>query len=136
MEYIQLTEINEIPNISAFSPFKALLVIEDEVSKSRQRQISDWLVEMGGLCLTLCGVGSEGWAKSIRQSNLDQVDIQSMEPEQFVMIVEFQNDIFRNVFWHAKKYAKHTHVKLSELVIVHISNENRAVDYLSIFNKV
>ena len=136
MNYIQLTENNEIPDISGFSPFKALVVINSEVSKSRQRQISDWLVEMGGLCLIICGAHSESWVKSIRQSNLDQVDIHSMQAEQFVMITDLHNERLQSVFWHAKKYAKHTHVKLCETVVIHISYENRAIDYLSIFNKV
>ena len=136
MEYIQLTENNEIPDISEFSPFKAVVVIQNEVSEARQHQISDWIVEMNGLCLVTYGEGSESWAKSIRQSNLDKVDIDVMEPEQFVMITDLHNERLRSVIWHAKKYAKHTHVKLKQTVIVHISNENRAIEYLSIFNKV
>jgi len=58
-----------------------------------------------------------------------------MTPDQFVMITEHENESLRNVLWHAKKYAKHTHIKLENLVIIHVSNENRAIDYMSIFNK-
>ena len=112
MNYIQLTENNENPDISGFSPFKALVVINSEVSKSRQRQIADWLVEIGGLCLIICGTNSKTWVNSIRQSNLNQVDIHSRQAEQFVMITDLRTERLRSVFWHAKKYAKHTHVKL------------------------
>ncbi len=135
MEYIQLTENNELPDISNFSPFKVVVAIEDLVSAERQTQISEWLVEMGGLYVMLCGENSTSWVDPIRQANLDQTDIQTMTPEQFVMITDHEDERLRAVFWHAKKYAKHTHVKIKQIVTLHISNENRAVDYLSIFNK-
>ena len=83
----------------------------------------------------VCGENSTAWEGSVRQANLEQTDIETMTPDQFVMITDHQDERLRAVFWHAKKHAKHTHAKLQEVVVLHISNENRAVDYLSIFNK-
>ena len=135
MEYIQVTETSELPDIAGFSPFKAVIAIEDQMSDGRREIISSWLTQMGGLYVMICGEGVELWSSSIRKANIDQNDIDLMTPDKFVMITEHESERLRNVFWHAKKHAKHTHAKLETLVVIHVSNENRALDYMSIFNK-
>lgn len=135
MEYIQINQIGELPDISGFSPFKAVVAVEDRLCDRRRDDISHWLTQMGGLYVMICGEDIALWSASIRKANLGQHELATMTPEKFVMITEHQNERLRSVFWHAKKYAKHTHVKLETLVVIHVSSENRAVDYLSIFNK-
>ena len=135
MEYIQVTETSELPDIAEFSPFKAVVAIKDPMSDSRRQLISHWLTQMGCLYVMICGEDINLWSASIRKANIDQTDIASMTPDQFVMITEHEGESLRNVFWHSKKYAKHTHSKLETLVVIHVSNENRALDYMSIFNK-
>ena len=135
MEYIQLTRINELPDIKGFAPFKAVIALEIEVDEQRRQDISRWLVEMGAMYVMLCGEQLDAWTSSIRQANLEMVDIETMSPEQFVMITEHENERLRTVFWHAKKYAKHTHARLEKIIVIHVSDENRSVDYLSIYNK-
>jgi len=135
MEYIQVTEDNELPDISEFEPFKAVIAIQDVVSTQRQTQVSNWLVEMGALYVMVCGTDSTTWVDPIRAANLERTDIETMTPNQFVMITDHEDEALRAVMWHAKKHAKHTHAKIKNIVTLHVSNENRAVDYLSIFNK-
>ena len=47
MEYIQLTQTTELSDISGSAPFKAILVIENQVCERLQEQICNWLVKMG-----------------------------------------------------------------------------------------
>ena len=135
MEYFQLTEQSKLPDIGHFAPFKAVLAIEDTVGLSRQHEISSWLVEMGGKYVMICGTNSKGWEQSIRQANLDQVDIDNMRPQEFVMITTHAHERLRSVFWHAKKHARHTHVKLKNVLTIHIGSQNRSVEYLAMFEK-
>ena len=135
MEYIQLTEQNDLPGIGQLAPFKVVLAIEDTVSDSRQSEISSWLVEMGGKYVMICGKDCESWEQSIRQANLDRVDIENMRPEEFVMITTHAHERLRNVFWHAKKHARHSHVKFNNILTIHIGSRNRSVEYLSMFEK-
>lgn len=135
MEYIQVKPTSELPDISGFSPFKAVIAIEDQPSESRRDEVCRWLTQMGGLYVMILGEDVALWSASIRKVNLEQNDLSTMTPDKFVMITEHENERLRSVFWHAKKYARHTHMKLETLVVVHVSNENRAVDYLSIYNK-
>jgi hypothetical protein len=55
MEYLLLTEQNDLPAIAHFAPFKVVLAIEDTVDRSRQNEVSNWLVEMGGKYVMICG---------------------------------------------------------------------------------
>ena len=135
MEYFQFTENNDLPAIRHFAPSKIVLAIEDTVSRTRQYEVSKWLVEMGGKYVMICGVNCQSWEESIRQANLDQMDLKDMKPQEFVMITTHQNEKLRNVFWHAKKHARHTHVKFVNILTIHIGNQHRSVDYLSMFGK-
>ena len=85
MAYIQLTEGNELPDISEFAPFKMVIVIEDLVSTERQVQIANWLVEMGGLYVMTCGENSTSWIDPIRQAKIEKSNIQSISPDEFLI---------------------------------------------------
>jgi hypothetical protein len=135
IEYIQLTEHSDLPGIGHFAPFKVVLAIEDTVSSDRQQEISRWLVEMGGKYVMVCGSGCASWEEIIRQANLEQVDIEHMKPEEFVMITTHQHERLRTVFWHAKKHAHHSHVKFNNTLAIHIGSQNRSVEYLAMFRK-
>jgi len=135
MEYFKLTENIDLPGIEHFAPFKVVLAVEDTVSRSFQNEISNWLVEMGGRYVMICGSHCQSWKQSIRQANLDQGDIENMTPQEFVMITTHEHERLRNVFWHAKKLARHTHVKFNSILTIHIGSQNRSVEYLAMFDK-
>ncbi len=135
MEYFQLTEKSDLPGIGHFAPFKVILALEETVSRTRQFEVSNWLVEMGGKYVMICGANCQSWEESIRQANLDRVDLKDMKPQEFVMITTHQQEKLHHVFWHAKKQAHHTHVKFENTLTVHIGNQNRSVEYHSMFGK-
>ncbi len=135
MEYIQLNEDNALPAVRHLAPFKAVIAIEDPVSRDRQSEICLWLVESGCKYVMICGEHYPGWEDMVRQINLDQVSLDAMTPEQFIMITTHAREGLRSVFWHAKKHAKHSHVKMTDIVTLHIGKQNRSTDYLSIFHK-
>ena len=135
MQYFQLTEQGELPDIEHFAPFKVVLAIEDDVSQARQLELTNWLIEKGGRYVMLCGENSEGWQQVIRQANLDLFAIEDMKPEEFVMITTHSHERLRNVFWHARKVARHPDVKFAEVITIHLGSQNRSVEYLVMFDK-
>ncbi|HKJ53015.1 MAG TPA: hypothetical protein VKB27_16090 [Gammaproteobacteria bacterium] len=135
MEYIQLGEQGELPGIDGLAPFKAVLAIEDIVSRERRHQVSRWLVEMGGIYVMICGSDCDAWQDSIRKANLEQVPLKEMQPQQFVMITTHLHERLRSVFHHARKFARHTHVEADNILTVHVANRNREVEYHNLFNK-
>lgn len=135
MEYVQLGEHGDLPEIAAYAPFKAVLAIEDSVSRERRQQVSRWLVEMGGAYVMICGSDCESWQDSIREANLEKVPLEEMQPQQFVMITTHLHERLRGVFRHARKYARHTHLKIENILTIHVANRNREVEYRNLFNK-
>lgn len=135
MEYIQLFESDDLPDIERFAPFKVVLATEESVSPQRRDEIARWLVESGGRYVMVCGSDCEEWVESIRQANLAQVDINEMQPEQFVMITPHAQEKLRHVYWHARKVARHSHVKIRDILTLHIGQQNRSVEYHAIFDK-
>jgi len=135
MQYFRLTEQGELPGVGHFAPFKVVLAIEDDVSRARQLEIATWLVEKGGRYVMICGENCEEWQQAIRQANLEQFSIEDIKPEEFVMITTHTNERLRNVFWHASKHARHTHVKFDQAITIHLGKQNRSVEYLAMFEK-
>ena len=135
MKYLQLSEQGELPQIGDLAPFKAVLAIEDPVSPERQRQLSEWLVDMGGIYVMICGSDCDGWQESIRSANLERVPLERMRAEEFVMITTHPHERLRAIFRYAKKFARHTHVETENLVTVHLSSRNREVEYHNLFAK-
>jgi len=135
MEYIQIGEHGVLPRIDQLAPFKAVLAVEDSVSRERRQQIADWLVAMGGLYVMICGSDCERWQDSIRQANLERVPLEIMQPRQFVMITVHLHEKLRSVFRHARKYARHSHVSIDNLLTIHIANRNRELEYHNLYNK-
>jgi len=135
MQYFQVTEQGELPDIGQFAPFKVVLAVEDDVNRARQLEVATWLVEKGGCYVMICGENCEGWQQVIRQVNLNLFAIEDIKPEQFVMITTHARERLRNVFWHAKKIARHTHFKSAEVITIHLGKQNRSVEYLAMFEK-
>lgn len=135
MKYFLLSETSDLPAIGHFAPFKAVLAVEENVSRTRQAEIAQWLVESGGKYVMICGANDAGWEDSIRKANLEHVDIEVMQPDEFVMITTHRHEKLRSTYWHAKKHARHTHVKTENILTIHLGNRNRSVEYLAIFEK-
>ena len=133
MQYFQLTEQGQLPDIGHLAPFKVVLAIEDDVSEARQLELANWMVAKGGRYVMICGENCEGWQQVIRQANLGLFAIEDMKPEEFVMITTHAHERLRNVFWHANKIARHPDVKFSEVITIHLGRQNRSVEYLAMF---
>ena len=135
MQYVQIDDKGTLPDVDDFAPFKAVLAVEDQVGNARRDAVSDWLVGNGARYVMVCGEDCQAWVDAVRAANLRQVDIDSMTAEQFVMITAHHGERLRNVFWHAKKHARHTHLDLQHCLVVHIGEQNRSIEYLSIYDK-
>lgn len=72
MKYFQLKEEeNELPSLKEFSPFKAVVVIEAEVSKEWQANVSKWLVNSGCFYMMAWGKDCSSWDCSVDLANID-----------------------------------------------------------------
>lgn len=135
MRYIKINRLTELPDISRFAPFKAVIAVEDPVSKQRQAKISAWIVAMGCRYVMSCGESCDCWCDSVRVANLKTFDVGSLSPEDFVMTTSHSNESLRSVFWYAKNFAKHPEVVFKDTVVLHLANRDRSVEYERIYQR-
>ena len=136
IKYIHINEGNTLPDISQYAPFKVLLSVDNAVNSQRQQDIANWLVQMGGMHVTVRAKEGSVWKSAIRKANLAKVNLDAMQPEQFVMVTMHPHVSLRNAFKLIKKHAWHTHVDLDFTVLVHVAEESSEMEYVSIFSRL
>ena len=135
MRYIQVNRLTELPDISAYAPFKVVLAVEEPVSAERQKEISTWLVEMGCRYVMSCGEQCDSWSTSVRAANLAMFDLETMSAKNFVMTTSHSREPLRSVFWYAKNSARHPELTFDDCVVLHLAGRDRSVEYKGIYEK-
>lgn len=135
MRYIQLEPDAQLPDLSDTGPFKIVIAVEDAVSQVRQNEICAWAVEMGCRYVMVCGKGCESWCDAVRAANLAAFEASDLKPEDFVMATSHANESLKSVFWFAKKAANHPEVMFKELVVLHLGERDRSLQYKHIYQR-
>ena len=123
--------------MSEEEPFKAVVIIEAEVTPEWQNKVSEWLVDAGCLYMMAWGINCSDWDSSVDDANLAAFDFQFEEiPEDaFVMTTWHENESLEEVFWFSGSCAMHPSLEIHRTCIVHISLENRATELLKTFRE-
>jgi hypothetical protein len=129
--YLQLKPGSELPNISALSPFRAVVVIDEEVTPEWQNLVSSWLVKSGCLYMMAWGTGCSTWDDSVDFANLEAFNYSDIPEDQFVMTTWHEEEPLNDVFWFAKNNAFHPTIELPNTLILHISGKNKEKELLS-----
>lgn len=134
MNYILLEAEGTIPAIEQLSPFKCVVVIEDDVTEKWQAEVSRWLVATGCLYMMAWGKQSETWDCSVDIANIDYHG-PNISDDDFVMTTWHDNEPLSEVFWFCKNMAFHEKHELGT-VILHISSENKEVKFKVEYDRV
>lgn len=133
MNYIQVTESTELPDISALQPFKAIVIVENTVSPDRQVTISQWLVNSGCLYMMAWGEGCRSWEETVDQANVDAFE-QGEIPDASVVITTWHEDeLLQDVFWYSKHTAMHPCCDLDNIVLLHLAPKAREQELTDLF---
>lgn len=133
MIYIQLPSNAEPPDISSLNPFKAIVIIEDEVNSEWQNKISDWLVDSGCKYMMAWGLECSSWDDSVDWACIAKHDYEEMPKDQFVMTTWHENETLNEVFFYAKNCALHDIVQLDNLMVLNISTSNKENEFREIY---
>ena len=124
MIYLQLKPGLQLPDISDQRPFRAVVVIDEDVNPEWQNLVSSWLVESGCLYMMAWGKNCSTWDDSVDYANGAAFNYGDIPEDHFVLTTWHENDPLMEVFWYAKNTAVHPTVDLPNLLILHISNKN------------
>jgi len=124
MKYIQLQQGSEPPEITSMAPFRAVVVIEEEVTTDWQSIVSEWLVKSGCLYMMAWGKNCSSWDDSVDHANLSEFNYEEIPDNKLVITTWHDNEPLKEVFWYSKNTAIHSEVKIENTLILHISKSN------------
>jgi len=129
MEYVHISNNSHLPDLSKLKPFRCIVVIEDEVSENRQKDISRWLIESGCLYMMAWGNKCASWDTSVDLANLEIFDFGDIPDNEFVSTTWHDDEQLSEVFWYSKNCAFHSTVDLNNTVVLHLSAASKSEQY-------
>ena len=136
VRYFHLRPNSPLPDISKFTPFKVVLILEEDVETDWQSTVSEGLVDMGCLYMMAWGIGCSSWEDSVDITHLAKYDFQDVPNEKFIMTTAHEGERLNDVFWYSKNCAMHPHVRLDITIIIHIADRGRAEALLAEYKNV
>ena len=106
-------------------PFRAAVVVESDVSREWQNEVSDWLVRSGCLYMMAWGNDCSSWDDSVDWANIEAFGFGEIPQDKFVMSTWHANEPLQEVFWFSKHHAVHPTVGIDRTLLIHISTENQ-----------
>ncbi len=134
-QYIRLQPDDTLPALNDFSPFRALVVVEEDVSPDWQSAVSNWLARSGCLYMMAWGKRCGSWNDSVDTANLEQFNYGDIPEDKFIMTTWHENESLEETIWFAKHTAFHPPVELPNVLFLHIGTTDREAEFLSLYEK-
>ncbi|SFU85243.1 hypothetical protein SAMN05216350_106194 [Polaromonas sp. YR568] len=134
-EYLHLRPESPLPPVTAQAPYRAVAVIDAEVSWSWQVELSNWLVRSGCLYMMAWGLNCSSWDDSVDVANIEQFEPANIPEDKFVMTTWHADKPLSEAFWFSKNCASHPVVKLDRIVVIHIAAEAREKELLTAYRE-
>lgn len=97
------------PRLDEAAPFKAVVVIDAEVTPEWRGQVSDWLVRCGCRYIMAWGKDCSAWDSSVDEANLMKFDYEEIPEDDVVMTTWHAEEPFEEAFWFSQ-FSCHTPV--------------------------
>jgi hypothetical protein len=133
MDYLQLTSLSRLPELSALRPYKAIIIVEDSVAPDRQAQISQWLIASGCLYTMAWGPDCRSWTEAVDLANREAFDTQAIPSESLVMTTWHEDESLAEVFWFSKHTAMHPCSSLANTLVLHLSPTERQAELAALY---
>lgn len=125
ISYIRLHPDEPLPDISNLPPFKAVIVIEEEVPEMWQWDVSRWLATSKCRFMMAWGPECSSWNESVEEANQEAFDYGEIPESELIKTTCHEDEELSDVFWFAKHSAGHPFHELRSTVILHISKEDK-----------
>ncbi len=131
--YLHLKPGDAPPRLEGVAPFKAVLVIDSEVTPEWQAQVSDWLVRSGCRFMMAWGQKCGYWELSVDRANSARFDYGEIPEDDLVITTSHGNELLQETLWFCERCATHPSVELERTYIVYIAPESRETELLKTF---
>ena len=130
--YLHLAPDDALPRLES-GYFKAILVIDDNVTPEWQTAVSDWLVRSGCRYMMAWGHKCGEWDDSVDYASLRLFDYGEVPEDDFVMTTWHDKDSLMDTFWFSAHSAMHPSLNLEQTYIIHIAPSERSNELLQTF---
>lgn len=129
VQYLRIRSGDLLSSLDRFSPFKAIVVVEDVVDQKWQAEASRWLADSGCLYMMAWGKNCSSWDDSVDLANLEQFGFDKIPDDDFVMTTWHDDEPLQEVIWFAKYSANHPTIELENVLFMHIGSSNREGEF-------
>lgn len=123
--YLCLQPDGELPPLDNKPPFKAILIVDDDVSQMWQWEVSRWLVEAGCRYLMAWGRECGSWKESVEDACLEAFDYEDVPEDKLVITSSHDDEELADVFWFSKHRAHHAAHELKPVWLLHVGMQAR-----------
>lgn len=123
--YLQVGPEAGLAEISELAPFRAVILVDTQVSSEWQSTVSEWLVRSGCRYAMAWGVSSSAWDDAVDMANIEQFEFNEIPEDRFVMTTWHEDETLDEVFWYCKNCAFHPKIDLRNTLLLHISTQDR-----------
>ncbi|MBX9796229.1 hypothetical protein [Sphingomonas sp.] len=132
--YLHLPAGGKPPTLS-LPAFKAVVVINQDVTNEWRDLVSDWLVASGCLYMMAWGQECSAWDDSVDHAMLKVFDYNDVPDDRFVMTTWHENQPLSEPFWFSAFAASHPIIKLTQTVILDINAVDRERELLDAYEE-
>jgi hypothetical protein len=133
--YLHLNPGQSPPALEGGCPFKAVIVIEVDVTPEWRSVICDWLVNSGCRYAIAWGIQCREWHFGIDDASLQRFDYGEVPDSEFVMTTDHEKESLKDAFLFAAYCAHHPSLDIDRVYIIHIASRERPDEMLRFFRE-
>jgi hypothetical protein len=119
--YLHLSPEGRLPELS-LPVFRAVIIIDTDVSEQWRTQVSNWIVRSGCLYMMAWGRDCSAWDDSVDIANCAHFNYEGIPDESFITTTWHADEPLCETFWYCKHNAVHSHRNLSHTLLLHIAD--------------
>jgi hypothetical protein len=133
--YFHLQPDADLPNIGHLAPFRAVVIIEREVSAEWRIEVSNWLVHSGCLYMMAWGQDCSLWDDSVDAANIDRFSFKDVPEDRFIVTTWHDDEPLDEVFYYCKHLAIHPAAVLPQAILLHVAHNECADSMLQAYTR-
>jgi hypothetical protein len=123
--YLQVPAGSQPPSIPCEGYFKAVVIIEQEVSTDWRNRTSEWLVASGCKYMMAWGKDCSLWDDAVDWACITG----KLSLQDHAVTTWHEDESLEEVFYFAQHHANHIEGRLAKLIVIHISDTDKAREF-------
>lgn len=135
LRYFRANDGDPLPDIADLKPYRAIVIIEADVSDEWQWLVSKWLVNSGCVYMLAWGQDCSSWDDSVDWASIGTTEAEILERKNaaHVMTTWHEKETLSEVFEFATIGTQESGAPIPNTLLFHIGSVDREDEYISRF---